>query len=358
MNISESEISFYVDTLIVETLLSNKDLYKNAQESGLANSLIQKTKEYFSNQIDPDDKTGSVLNLLAPGAISTLFSAMGFSWLGMLFGLAMRVFHIDVTGILSSLYQTLKGELGGGNKQLSSPQVQSMVDKAIQEHGGQITEEDLTGAMAAPVTSSVEDQLNDARWLKLGLISYEMELNKKQGNFKFAARRWSKPTTVSILGKVLGWIFKIALSSAGLLVAGDVVNKFLGRPNAFDNTVQKGRPIEVAEKEVLPTQMSFQTKFPINPGYVDTRVSGNWIERASNTESGIQDLLIRFAKEVYSGLNDSDIKSSSSFNKIVSDIAWYNHAAAGDQVVFIPRSFTSKKQLVDHFIDEVAAKAS
>jgi hypothetical protein len=346
MKLTDSEIRFYVDTMIVETILGNTDLSKTAQDTGLIQSLIAKTKEYFSNHIDPDDKTGSVLNLLAPGAISVAFSAMGLGWLGMLFGFAMRIFNIDVKEILTSVYNSIKSALGSG-KQLTSPQVQSMVDQAVQPYA--------TSADGEPVTSDFNQELQNAKWLKVGLIAYEAQLNKSAGPFGFSSKKWSRSGTTSILARVLGWIFKIALASAGLLVAGDVVNKFLGRPNALDNTIQNGHPVPMDNH---PVSMSKQTKFKVNPGYSDTTVSGNWVEKVPNTKSGIENLLISFVHQVYDGVNDGDIRSSGAFNKIVDDIAWYNHTSVGDQVVFIPKNFSSKKNLVDHFIDEVASKAS
>src|SRR5882724_5607663 len=93
------EIDFYVDTLIVSSILNNNNLHKYA-DAGMITSLIDKVKGYVSNHIDPTDKAGSLINILGPGAISATFSAMGLSWLGMLIGLAMRVFNIDVKGII------------------------------------------------------------------------------------------------------------------------------------------------------------------------------------------------------------------------------------------------------------------
>ena len=70
-------------------------------------------------------------------------------------------------------------------------------------------------------------------------------------------------------------------------------------------------------------------------------------------------MLVNFSKEVYGGLDgqESAIMSSPVFKATVDNIAWYNHASAGDPIVFIPKNFTSKKQLVDHFIDEIATQA-
>lgn len=361
--IANSEVDFYVDTMIIEMLLSNNDLSKTAQAATVAESLVSKVKHYFDNHIDPDDKGGSLLNIIAPGALSFAFSSMGLGKIGILIGFMLKVFNVDIAGALSTIYNDIKSYVTQ-DKKLSSSQVQSMVDSALQQHSGPVSEEDAQEALKNSVTS-MDETLKDAKLLKLALMIYETEtirLVKNAKPFDWNTFSSMKSKKVSILSRVLGAIFKIGLASAGFMVAGDVVNKFLGRPNAFDDTIQKGKPVPGFEKPVEPAgPISTQTKFKAKPGAdVTNNVSSNWIENVSNTESGIANMVIGFAKEAYEGLDglESVIRSSSAFNKIVNDIAWYNHASAGAGVVFIPKNFTSKKQLVDHFIDEVASKAS
>jgi hypothetical protein len=354
---TNTEISFYVDTLIVESILRDETLIKNSADGGLITGLIQKVKDYVSNHIDPNDKSGSVLNILAPGALSIAFGAMGLGWLGILIGLAMRVFHIDVKGILSSIYDKIKSMIGG-DKQVTSAQIDDAVNSAVQEKAAPATEQEAQTFLQA---KSSAQQLRDARWLKVAMIEYQHSLLQKTAALPkdfFSAYSARKAKTTSLLGKVLGWVFKIALASAGLLVAGDVVNKFLGRPNALDGTIQQGKPIETAP--ALPA--STQTKFKVKPTYHAENYNAgetSWIEKVPNNLSSIENMLINFAKEVYDGLDgkDSIIRSTAGFQVIRDRIAWYNHAGEGAPLVFLPRYFTSKKQIVDTFIDDVAQKA-
>lgn len=341
---NNSEVRFYVDTMIVETLLSNEGLSKKADSSGMITSLIDSVKNYVGGHIRPDDKVGSVLDILAPGAISVMFSSLGLGWLGVLLGMAMRVFNVDVKGIISTIYGKVKSALTSGQP-LNSSQVDNMVFASVQQHAG--TED-----------AQVKSSLRDAKLIKLAMISYDAELNGFKS--EAAPRYGSRGKVVGILGMVLGWIFKVSLASAGLMVAGDVVNKVLNRPNALDGTLQKGKPVEQSEQSV-PTVVSKQTKFPLKAGYTDTKYNSgtSWIEKVNNSQSGIENMIISFVKEVYDGLDglDNVIKSSPLFKATVDNIAWYNHTAAGDPVVFIPKFFTSKKQLVDHFIDDIAARS-
>ena len=96
-----NEISFYVDCLIIEALAKNS-MVKQA-DGGMIASLVDKLKSYVGAHLDSNNKVGSVLNILAPGAVTLLFRSLGFGWLGALLGLAMNIFHIDIGGILGSI---------------------------------------------------------------------------------------------------------------------------------------------------------------------------------------------------------------------------------------------------------------
>ena len=363
MTYKSSEISFYVDSLIVETLLSDPALYKTAQASGLFSQLIDKVKNYFSNHIDANDKAGSILNMLAPGAIHVIFSAMGFGWLGALLGLATSVFHIDINAILTSIWNKVKSLISGG-KQTTSEEIDSAVNSAVQEEAKPATEGEIDQALKLLENNkSAAQLLRDAQMLKLAMIEFNQhQLRKEAGPSTFSSMfNGRKSTTVNLLSKVLSWIFKIGLASAGFLVAGDVINKFLGRPNALDGTIQNGKPIPSAQPGAVapaPVFVSKQTKFKVNPGYSDVKrnISDNWVESVSNDEVSIASMLVQFAKDVYSGLNGKEaaIRTSPAFEVIKDRIVTYNRSSAGDAMVFIPKYLTSKKQIVDRFIDDVA----
>ena len=72
--ISNSEVSFCVDTLLVETILAEPKLYKTA---GFVSDLLEKVKEYFSTHMIPGQPVSSVLRIIAPGALWLLLSGIG-----------------------------------------------------------------------------------------------------------------------------------------------------------------------------------------------------------------------------------------------------------------------------------------
>lgn len=364
MKTTHSDIKFYVDMMIVEALLSSEGLSKKAQ-GGAVSDLTGKVDNYFSNHIDPNDKTKSVLNLLAPGIIFTTLRMIGLPWwFTVLLSIATSVFHIDVVGILTSIYHKVESALGVGQP-LSSAQVDEMVSSSVQEHTKPASQEEADDAAKTLQSKSYSQAIREAKLLKLALIDHERLVKEGAPVSSFFSRySVKKSATSSILSKVFSWIFRVALASAGFMVAGDVVNKLVHRPNALDDTIQKGKPVATPTTTApsIPAVVSKQTKFPINPSYHEENMnaSSNWVVDAPNTQEGIESMLLGFAKDVYQGLDgqESNIRNSAGFQAAVDAIAWYNHTSAGGPIVAIPKMFTSKKKIVDHFIDDVAQKAS
>lgn len=349
---SQSELKFYADTLVVEALLYD-ELTKTA-EGGISD-LISGVTNYVNGHIDPNNKAGSVIDILAPGAVFMALRAMNLSWLGILLGIAMNVFHIDVHSILSSIYNKIKGYVSE-NKQLSSEQVDGMVSSSVQEHMTMPTEEEAKTFLES---KQFNQQLRDAKFLKLAMREYQF---KKNAGFLdvFSSKKGS---TGSLLTTVLSWFFKVALAAAGFMVAGDVVNKFLGRPNVLDKTYQAGKPEgDVAIVPSAPIVRSTQTKFKVKSSYSGEthNVNSLWSVPISNDPNSIGQMIIDFAKEVYDGLNNLDgvIRDTSGFNVVKNRITWYNQSSQGDNMVFIPKYFHTKKDIADLFIDEVAKKTT
>jgi hypothetical protein len=130
-----------------------------------------------------------------------------------------------------------------------------------------------------------------------------------------------------------------------------------GKPNAFDGSLQSDVPTGQRAAVVIPP--TTQTVFKPNPAYKLFNYTSMWTEPGQNTESSIGQMLIRFAKDVYSGLEgkESLIQSTAGFQAIQDKITFYNRMTEGSPQIFIPPEFISKKQIVDYFIDDVAEKA-
>jgi len=357
-----SQIGIYADTLIAETLLGDTGLLKTAQNQGMMSSVVSKVKDYFSSKVDPNDKAGSVLNMLAPGIIRTTFSAMGMPWLGLLLGVADSFFHIDVASILRNIWTQLKEALSGG-KQVTSEQVHNIVQSSVSEHATPATEEEADAAAKQadksgqnPADDGFAIQMRTAQLVRLAMEDFfiNKEAASKSWFSSFSTR---KSATGNLLSSLLSLLFRVALSSAGLLVAGDVMNKFLNRPNSLDGSIQGGKPIG---ETAVPLPSVPSSGRATNSGYQDTvrnSSSMSWVENIPNNQSSIQQMLLNFAKDVYPVAGqEGAIEASPRFQNLVETVSWYNHESPGGPVVFIPRMFPTKKQLVDTFIGDIPEK--
>ena len=271
----------------------------------------------------------------------------------------MNVFHVDVAGMISSLYDKVKGMISSGAK-VSSEQIDAATESVIQEHSKDSTTQEAqegyeklqqmqqsgTPADDGRVYSSLE-LLHDAKIISLALVEYNKQSLRLTKNANFSnflgGYKGSKAKGTSLLGKILGWVFKLALASGGLMIAGDVVNSFLDRPNSLSGNYQAS--------QTSGGSTSIQTKYHlIGDAPLPKTVS------VTNTPSNIGDMIVQFAKDVYSGLNGKEnlIRNTAGFNIIKRRIAMANIYNPGSGSVMIPPEFTSKKQLVDYFIDDVA----
>lgn len=319
-----SAIQFYHDDLVVRSFLR-----KNAQDS----SLISAITTYFSNNYDSNNPAKSIINDLAPGVVFNILSkGLGFTGIGFVFSVAMRIFHIDIYSILQSIYDQIVPTLSQNNK-FTSDKVHQIVKSSVES-----SYKEPPGTQAS--------KIREAILFKAALEDYK--INKNAGIL-------GNPP-ISLLTSILSWFFEIALASAGFMVAGDAINKVLNRPNAFDSSYQEGKTPPAPFKEQTAIINSTQTKYPVKSSYTDTKYNQGtpWSINASNTPEGIENMLIDFANEVYDIKDNPKISNSTAFNVLKARIVAFNKSSEGDNLVFIPQYLKSKKEIVDTFIDEVA----
>lgn len=375
MTRNSAYLNIYMDKIVTEMVLSNDGMSKTAQLSDVMSGITDSLKNYFGSKVDPNDRAGSVINMLAPGVLAATFKALGFTKLGLLFGLAMSFFDIDVKGILTTIWEKLKSLLGGGRK-VTPQEVSTMVQDSVQAHSKPATAEEA--AKAEQVVQQKSSSLRDARIVKMAILEAE-----KVGFEKVAQRRRVTPSSASdffslfsnkkaetsgTLTRVLSWIFIVILFSAGLMVGADAIKHYLGMDNAFDGTGKPAGqssvtgPSSQTADPAPATHVATQTKFKLQPGLNDPpRNTGQdiWVESVANDKPSIESMVLSFAKQVYQGLNglDNVIRSTPGFQVISERIEDFNHSSAGNAMVAIPPYLKTKKQIVDLFIDDVAQKA-
>lgn len=337
-----------MNAIIVQALY-NDPIIKNADN--VLSGLPEKIKEYFGSKFDSDNKAASVISMLAPGTLFMLLSAHPF--LRILLPVAAGTFQIEIKDMIASMLNSIKPSLTSG-KQVTPAEV----DQAAETAASQQT-------TAAPAATEEQDDMglvydkeaqakNDRR-LKLALLAYHNDNSAFQFS-KYAKTAVTPVIMKSFLSRILSWVFKLILASAGFLLVGDLIKeKILNKPNSLSGGIQNGKEVGTTVN-TQPLVVSTQTKFKLrNPGKIESP-NTSWEIAMPSNQSAIEQMLINFAKETYLGLDNADsaIRSTIGFNFAVKRILAENRASAGYNVVIMPAIFTTKKQIVDTFIDEVA----
>jgi hypothetical protein len=360
-----SEISLYVDSLIAEIIIADGIITKTASGSKI-NEMASKISSFFTPQFDNasdfGDKAVNFLGFIAPGAIFLTFRKLNMPWIGALLGLAASMFRVPVKEVLASIYNSISNAISGGKK-LTSGQVDSIVGQSVNSgmasSAPEIESEDSENFDLSSF-NSLNMTLRQAKLIKLAMLQEQDNL------YKFALGRpslspskkpfFTKFAFGSILRSVLSWFFKIALASAGFMVAGDVVNSLIGRHSdslsdkfVTDDKIKRqylGK--EPGSSKLAPS--SYLSEEPKN-------ISGLiWSEPYRADKFSIPDMLIDFAEEVYPGSKEKEdiIRSSPSFIEVVNKIIQHNLKNIGSGITMLPMNYHSKKEVVDSFIHNLS----
>lgn len=363
--LNDNKISLYVDALIFETIAVDSQIIKNADGSVISD-ITNSIKKYFESHIDPNNKVSSFLNILAPVGIYKIFSAIGKPGIGILLGIASRVFHFDVASILNSIYQYISNIITSGGK-LTSNQINTAVSQAVSSNTDssifeptnileKLKDKDSLTSLFSDdgITSyrSVTSELRQAKLLKFTLMQYE------SGLLTYADAK-TKSSISDMLKKVLSFFFTTALAAGGFMILGDIGAKALGIGGNSSEKPVPGYVSSEAPQAVAPTYKPTQTKFKVSSSYFEDKknIGENvWVENYTSNRPGIELMVLDFAIEVYPDLKGKEdiIRSTRGFNQTVDIINFSNKTHMNHSIVILPRIYYSEKQIVDNFIDEVA----
>lgn len=360
------ELQIYIDATIVETVLADPRLTKQAQ-SGIVSSLLQKVFDYFHTKFsevrDSNGKVEMITNFLVPG----ILTAFGFPVLGFLSKIGEVLFHFDYAKIFEEIGASVKSLVTGG-KQTNSGEVDKVVSSVVNSNlPPEPTEDEMKKFVAAPIEKQQKLTLRDAQLFKLAMEDFaannlDVDISNPDINIKFAAGWFSsalatflssRHKTTKILVSVLGWIVKAMLAAGGFMVMGDVVNKLLGKSNSIDGQ----QPNQPASETTIATTPAVQTTFKVSPTYVPENNNGpyaRWMIQADPNQ--LDSMLAGWATEIYPEArgHESAIRASRTFNTLVSALKAYN-AGGPPNTIFIPRQWKSRKQIVDQFMGEVSS---
>lgn len=335
------------NNLVIESLLLNDNIIKNA------NGSLSNIPDMLKSYVTPDKQNAAgVISLLIPGTLFMLLS--GHPVLRILFAVASSYYQIEIKEIIGSMLNTIKPDLASGKK-ISEEKIDQAAEAATADVGKE-TKQKSSSEEPNDEFSLENDGMNtnssynvkDIRKLSLALIAYSNDNSELQFS-KYALKAGvTALTTRFALKTIFSWVFKIILASAGFLIVGSLLREVI-QPTSEKKQKEDSKIYD------QPLVVATQTKFKINPSYTDTH-NADWEITMLADKQSIENMIINFAKEVYLGLDDADnvIKSTSTFGVVVLNILRHNKFNVGYNLVIMPKIFTSKKQIVDTFIDEVA----
>lgn len=336
------QTKYYLDTLLIATLVDETDLIKQAQAggiSGVISSLISTVEDYVKDKIDPNNKIASVFNLLA----SPMLMALGgrFTILGILLEVA-KYLGFEPSKILEEIAEGLKSAIIPGQA-IAPEQVDKITNQVIS-----------TNTPANEMQKTQQLSFREVQIYKVALLHLAANSSiHKTADLPTQMLRLfgAKTLTASLLSRFLGWIVKTVLIAAGLMTGEAIFEHMTGK------STSPGTPSSAVSGIAPSAPSTVQQIFKANPEYADEtlNVSSGWIEGVPPAQIGEQVAL--WAQEIYPDLRGKTnfIESSSLFQQVVHYIQQYN-ANNTTSVTFMPKKFTSRKTVVDLFIDDLAVK--
>lgn len=363
------KLQSYVDLLVIETILSDPRITKTAQ-SGVVSSLIQTVYNWASEQFNEfkasDQKAEMIFNFLIPG----ILGGFGFPVLGFLAKLAQVLFGIDFAAILKSIGSSLKNVISSGGK-VSDGEVDSVVSNIFSAHmPPDPTEDDMAKFVSPNMIKTEHMTLREANLFKIALTDYvsknpDVNLINPEINIKFAAGLFgsalatfigSRGKTVKILISLVGWIFKTTLYAGGYMAVGSIIGKLIGHSTSDETTSTEPTGSKTTN---VPMASPRQNVFPVSSSYAEENFNGpasRWT--ISGDVSNIDSMLVAWTDEIYPTVKGHEdiMKSCGTFQTVVNIIKSYNQGGP-PSVIFMPRQWKSRKQVIDLFMGEVALKA-
>lgn len=340
-----SELQIFEETLVIEALLS--DRFVKVADGGIISGLVDTIKGYTENHIDENNKAASVMNLLVPGVLTML----GSPWLAMLYELADSVFHINLSGIFSSIATGI-GSLISGGKQTNSSSVGSVIMSAfssLMESGDQNKTSGMT--------------LREAQLFKVALDNFvqshpDFATSKPRMQIKLAVGFFGlvKSKAIRALFSAIKWIVLVILASAGFMVAGDTIHGLVG--STKPSVSKPGAEVVPTVPGTVLTEPGPSVELQVNPNYSEENNNSSMSSwTIPGSVSSIGQMILSWTGEIYPQLAGYNVlvSSTSGYNKIVREIQQANSANKLG-FISIPKQYKSRKQIVDTFVPEIQNK--
>lgn len=260
------------------------------------NAVISFIKNSFKDHFDQDNPAKSVVNFLSPGIIGMALKGMGFGWIGAAISLALSVFHIDFYDALKNVAAKI-GNAISGNKPISSDTIDSFVDQEIPDQ-------------------EIKSSSIQLRRIKLA--------------------GFGASSAIPVIKALLAIIAKTVVASAGLMLAGDAINKVVPKivPSLSPST---------------PSEVYIGFKSKPNPPDPET------LQVKDKTPQSISQALIDLTNQIYEVSNlSSAIQNLAKFKSLVAEIIELNRFGDPDaKWVGLPGRYKTAKDMVNSFLADL-----
>ncbi|HVI41788.1 MAG TPA: hypothetical protein VM577_14140 [Anaerovoracaceae bacterium] len=371
---SRAELQYLSDTLLIEEvaalefgLTKQAGLFDSLNLSSIGSSIKSFVSEHVKSDA-PGGYVGSVLSLMAPAVLWRINPFVGIIYL------IASQFGFDIQGIVSKIVDALKPKLMSG-QQVTSEEVNSIGKSIV---GSQVSE-------AAP-----DDMFEPLRKLsqngKLQTMAAGDSLDALRGLLGGGGPGTGVPKTPflsggggSVLQKVFGtlfnlpgrgkgkwllggfviWIIKTVLAGAGLLAGAEAVSGLLGHKKPPTATAPK-TPESGSTYSQKPGETQKPEEYSLPPGAESKlpQAASNELWVVPLVGNGtVEDTLATWALDLYPNLDKYDnikqtIESSSAFGATAA-LLKKDPRKIGPSSLVMPSEFSSRKQVVDTFIDDV-----
>jgi hypothetical protein len=321
--------------------------------SGVAEQIQRYVIGNTTDVTNMGDLAGRVLNL----AVSFLIGRRSLLW-GLVYGVASAMgFGID--DIIKKMVQGVKGLLGGGQP-VSANQVDAVGTQLISAQGGQ----------------QADDMMRDA-------FAPLYALEKNGQLFRFAAspldifHTIGRYRTYSLVVRVIGWILKTFLLSAGLLVGGGMIAHTLGLDKTAPKPAETGgvagpgagmakSPGDIPRPEGMQSQQGEPVSLLMAPAPPGLEPSGRGEEYHANDQytawvvpiyGSVPETLLDWAMEIYPQLQGQEqaVTSSPSFNRMANILSSHLDYRTPNYLL-MPPGIHRRIDVVNNFIGDAVKR--
>lgn len=376
--IKKSELRQYIaDSILIEEVAALEfGLYKQA---GLFDSLNlggigSSIKGFVGDHVKedaPGGYVGSVLGLMAPAVLWRINPFVGILYL------IASQFGFDIQGVVSKIVDAIKPKLMSG-QQVSAEEVSSIGKSVVGSLASEAAPDDLFEPLRKMSQSGElykTAQSVDALKSLLGLSpSAGSTLPKTPFLFgsggsilqKVFGSLFSLPNRGKgkwLLGGFVIWIIKTILAGAGLLAGAEAISGMMGHkkptaPSTPGSSVVSPAPAHHEDGSTYSMSPVSTSDAPAAmPAPTPARDSQElWVVPLVG-DGSVEDTLVAWALDLYPNLDKYDdieniIKNSSAF-RATAALLKNDPKKIGNKSLVMPSEFSSRKSVVDTFIDDV-----